>query len=113
MSDTTFELPTEELRAFCERWKIAELSLFGSALTDDFGPESDIDFLVTFTGDAEWGLLDHVEMQIELQSIVRREVDLVTRRAVERSGNSIRRTAILNSAQVLYAFIGEASILVT
>jgi uncharacterized protein len=50
----------EKIAAFCQRWKIAELALFGSVLRDDFRSDSDVDVLVTFTPDAGWGLLDHV-----------------------------------------------------
>jgi len=87
---------------FCRRWKITELALFGSVLRDDFRPESDVDVLVTFEPDHPWSLLDHVQMQEELASILGRSVDLVTRRAIERSRNYIRRKSILESAQVVY-----------
>ena len=39
---------TEKLDAFCTRWQIIELALFGSVLRDDFGPRSDVDVLVRF-----------------------------------------------------------------
>lgn len=97
------DIPDAELAAFCRRWKVAELSLFGSALRDDFGPESDIDLLVTFVPEARWSLLDHVRMQEEARILFGREVDLVTRRAVERSPNPIRRRAILESTRRIYA----------
>ena len=48
-----------EISEFCRRWQISELALFGSVLRDDFGPESDLDVLVTFFPGANWGLLDH------------------------------------------------------
>ena len=100
-------LPEEEIRQFCERWGITEFAVFGSALRDDFSPESDLDVLVTFERDADWGLLDHVAMQLELQEISQREVDVVTRRAMERSHNWVRREEILSTAQVIYSR-GEA-----
>ena len=84
---------------FCRRWKVSELSLFGSVLRGDFRPESDVDVLVAFLPDASWGLLDHVKMNEELTSIIGRKVDLVSRRAVERSANWIRREQILSSAE--------------
>jgi predicted nucleotidyltransferase len=93
----------ESLAEFCRRWLVAELALFGSVLRDDFGPESDVDVLVTFAPDADWSLFDHVKMAEELKALFKREVDLVSRRAVERSQNWIRRRSILNSAQVVYA----------
>lgn len=92
----------EQLDQFCRRWAIAELSLFGSALREDFGPESDLDILVTFLPEARWSLLDHVQMETELAELLGRDVDLITRRAVERSGNPLRRREILETAQVVY-----------
>ena len=96
-------LPRERIAEFCRRWKIRELALFGSVLREDFGPDSDIDVLVTFASDADWSLLDHVQMQDELGTILGRKVDLLSRRAVERSENWIRRRAILESAEIVYA----------
>ena len=95
-------LDTAKMREFCSRWKITELALFGSVLRDDFGPKSDVDVLVSFAPDARWTLLDHVRMRDELAEMFGRGVDLVTRRAMERSRNYLRRRAILGSAQVVY-----------
>jgi len=88
---------------FCQKWRIAELALFGSALRPDFGPASDVDVLVTFAADAHPSLFDLVQMEEELEEIFGRTVDLVSRRGIESSRNYIRREAILRSAQVLYA----------
>jgi predicted nucleotidyltransferase len=96
-------LPTDEIARFCQRWKIRELALFGSVLRDDFGRDSDVDVLVTFAEDADWGLLDHVQMQHELQALFQRNVDLISRRAVERSENWLRRPEILDTARVLFS----------
>jgi len=60
------DLPLQQLAAFCQKWKIVELSVFGSALRDDFGPDSDIDFLAMFDPESDWSLLDHAQMEIEL-----------------------------------------------
>ncbi len=92
-------IPTERLAEFCRRWKIAELRIFGSALREDFRPDSDLDLLVRFAPEADWSLLDHVAMEEELSGIVARKVDLVSERAVERNSNWIRRKAILESAE--------------
>jgi predicted nucleotidyltransferase len=92
-------LNREKIAEFCQRWQIAELSIFGSALRDDFRPDSDVDMLVTFSPDARWSLFDHVTMEEELAIIVGRKVDLVNRRAIERSANWIRRKAILETAE--------------
>src|SRR5579883_1140844 len=92
-------IPREQFDEFCRRWRIAELRVFGSALRDDFRQDSDLDLLVTFAPDADPSLLDHVAMEEELTSIVGRKVDLVSQRAIERSSNWIRRSAILESAE--------------
>ena len=96
------DVPTERIAEFCRRWKITELALFGSVLRDDFGPESDVDVLVSFASDARWTLLDEVGMEQELAGMLGYRVDLVSRRAVQHSKNWIRRSAILESAEPLY-----------
>ncbi|HDH53159.1 MAG TPA: nucleotidyltransferase [Nitrospirae bacterium] len=98
-----FDVPKEKITNFCKRWKITEFALFGSVLREDFSPESDLDVLVTFAPDARWSLLDHVEMQDELKIIFGRNVDLVSKRGIERSRNYIRRKEIIESAEVIYA----------
>jgi predicted nucleotidyltransferase len=95
-------IPREKIAEFCDRWKITELALFGSVLRDDFRPDSDVDVLVTFAPEAEWSLFDHVTREEELSSILDRKVDLVSRRAIERSRNWIRRKAILEAAEPFY-----------
>jgi hypothetical protein len=92
----------EKIVEFCQRWKITEFALFGSVLRDDFRPDSDVDVLVTFAPDAEWSLFDHVDMEEELSAILGRKVDLVSRRAIERSTNWIRRKAILSTTEPYY-----------
>ena len=92
-------IPAERLHEFCRKWNIAELRIFGSALREDFRPDSDLDLLVSFTPEADWSLLDHVAMEEELSAIAGRKVDLVSRRAIERSSNWIRRKAILETAE--------------
>ncbi|MBI2845050.1 MAG: nucleotidyltransferase family protein [Chloroflexi bacterium] len=96
------QLSMEDLADYCRRWKITELAVFGSALRDDFRADSDIDFLVTFAPDAAWSLWDRVRMKQELASMLGREIDLVGKKAIERSPNWIRREAILGSARVIY-----------
>lgn len=95
-------LSEDEIADFCRRWHIRELALFGSILRDDFSPESDVDVLVTFTPEADWGLFDHLRMEEELSHLVNRPVELLTRRAVEYSHNMPRRQEILNTAQTIY-----------
>lgn len=93
----------EQIGEFCRRWRITEFAFFGSVLRDDFRPDSDVDVLVRFSRDARWGLLDLCRMEGELHSLLGREVDLVTRDAVEQSENYIRRDAVLSSLEVIHA----------
>ena len=95
-------LDRADVAAFCRRWRVTELSVFGSAVREDFGPDSDVDVLVRFAPGAEWSLLDHTVMEEELSGIIGRKVDIVTRPAVEKSPNWIRRDAILQSAEPVY-----------
>jgi predicted nucleotidyltransferase len=98
MPHIAIDYDKEKLRDFCRRWKITEFSLFGSVVREDFGPESDVDVMVRFADDARWSLFDEVHMEDELVEIFGRDVDLLTRRSVERSRNSIRRDSILTTA---------------
>ena len=103
MKQSKIQVSEEDLGSFCRKWKIAELALFGSILREDFGAESDVDVMARFSPDAEWSLLDHVRMEDDLRRLFGREVDLVSRRAIEQSSNPIRRRHILDSAKVWYA----------
>ena len=103
LAKSRIELPADKLAEFCRRWKVAELAVFGSVLGPDFKSDSDVDMLVTFGADARWSLLDHVRMQDELSDLLGRKVDLVSRKGIERSRNYIRRRAILETSEVIYA----------
>ena len=96
-------LDSLDIAPFCKRWKIREFAVFGSILRDDFKPESDVDVLITFSQSAEWGLFDHVQMRTQLESLLGRRVDLVTRRALEQTQNHILRERIMSSAKVIFS----------
>lgn len=89
----------EKIEGFCRKWKIAEFSLFGSILKDNFGPESDVDVLVSFSKDADWSLFDLAVMEQELEEIFGRSVDLVEKEYIR---NPFRRHSILNGKEVIY-----------
>ena len=93
-------IPREQIAAFCQRWKIKELSIFGSALREDFRPDSDVDMLVVFEENAPWSLFDLLRAEQELEEILGRKVDLVERKAVR---NPFRRHHILTHREVIYA----------
>lgn len=100
----TVQIPIdrEKLAEFCRRWRVVELALFGSVLRDDFDGDSDVDVLVSFHREADWGLWDHARMQDELSQLFGRQVDLVTRQAIEGSDNWLRKQSILNSAETVH-----------
>ncbi|NJL92179.1 MAG: nucleotidyltransferase family protein [Coleofasciculaceae cyanobacterium SM2_1_6] len=95
-------IPQQELVLFCRKWKIKEMSFFGSVLRDDFRLDSDIDILVSFEDQSTWGILELVRMKRELEILLGREVDLLTKKSIEESHNWIRRQEILGTAQVVY-----------
>ena len=95
-------IPKDALAAFCRKHGIRRLSIFGSALREDFGPESDVDVLVEFEEGRVPGLFGFAGMELELSELFGRDVDLVTREEVEESRNYIRRKSILASTEVVY-----------
>ncbi len=92
----------QAIEEFCKRWKIVELSLFGSILREDFRPDSDIDVLVVFAPGVEYNYETREQIRAELEALVGRPVDLVEKRLIERSENYIRRNHILRTAQKVY-----------
>ena len=97
------EVPDDDLGAMCRKWKIRRLEIFGSARTGRLGPDSDIDLLAEFEPGEEWSLMDLARAQEEFSLVFGRNVDLVDRSSLQRSANWIRREAILNSTEVIYA----------
>ena len=100
MVNPSVQLDGDAVAAFCRKWRIRELSLFGSALREDFGPESDLDFLVSFEPGESWDLFDLVEMKSELEAYYGRSVDVVEKEALR---NPWRKREILKSREVIYA----------
>lgn len=96
-------VPPEAIAEFCRKWRIVEFAVFGSVLREDFRPDSDIDVLVRFAPEAGYTLFDLVHLQDELRGLLGRKVDLVERTAIEQSRNYLRRKAILENAEILYA----------
>lgn len=91
-----------DLAAFCQRWDIAEVWLFGSVLRDDFRPDSDIDILISYFPGKTKSLLERVQIKYELEALCGREVDVMTKKAIEQSRNPLRRREILGSARSVY-----------
>lgn len=95
------QIDHERLAECCRRYGVARLETFGSFATGDAGPESDLDLLVTFKPDSRIGL-EFVSLQQELEEILGRPVDLLTRASVERSPNKYFRRFALRHTEPLY-----------
>jgi hypothetical protein len=97
------DIPQDKIAAFCRHWMITELAVFGSALRDDFRPNSDVDMLISFAPQARWGLWDLSAMEEDLEQMLSRKVDLITKEGLQQSKNWIRKREILGTAEVVYA----------
>jgi predicted nucleotidyltransferase len=91
-------IPHAALAEFCQQHHIRKLSLFGSVLRDDFGPESDVDVIAEFESDAHIHYIKFVQVQEELSQLFDREVDLHTPNSLSRHF----RAKVLQAAKVLY-----------
>ena len=78
MDETKIRIPKDKISEFCRRNQVRRLSLFGSVLRDDFGPDSDVDILVEFEPGTRVGLIRLSGLEIELGNIIGRKVDLNT-----------------------------------
>jgi uncharacterized protein len=93
------QLPADKIAEFCKRNHIRRLALFGSALRDDFTPESDVDILVEFEPGHVPGFIKLAGMEIELGSVLGRKVDIRTPEDL----SPYFREEVVNSAEVQYA----------
>jgi predicted nucleotidyltransferase len=93
-----FSIPFEDLTAFCRRYQVQELSLFGSALRPDYQQNSDVDLLVNFKKGARITFTTLARMQRELESLIKRKVDLVPKKSLK----PLIRDQVLTTAKVLY-----------
>lgn len=93
------ELPAESIAAVCRRYGVRQLSVFGCAARGDMRPESDIDMLVEFDPDARIGLVKFVSLAEDLESLLGRKVDLVSKRGLK----PWLRQPILSEALVVFA----------
>lgn len=90
----------ERLAELCQRWKIRELSLFGSVARGEARPDSDVDLLVIFEPGGAPGLFEIEAMHRDFAALFGRRVDLVEDLAVV---NPYRRAAISRDRTALYA----------
>ena len=99
MKKSSIDLPQHEIEKFCRKHHIRRLALFGSALREDFGPDSDIDLLVEFDPNHIPGFIRLAGMEIELSEILGHKVDLRTPEDLSR----YFRQEVVDSAEVQYA----------
>lgn len=93
-------LPLKQIEAFCRKYGVAEFSLFGSILRDDFGPDSDVDVMLDFEAGRGFTFENTPDIQDELQRIFGRPVDVIEKGRIR---NPIRRQNIMNNYRVVYA----------
>jgi predicted nucleotidyltransferase len=94
----SIDLPLERIAEICRRYGVTELAVFGSAVRDDFGPDSDIDFLYVLSEDSNLGW-EIVDLRDALQDAVGREVDIVPKKYL----HWVIRDRVLAEAEVIYA----------
>lgn len=93
------DIDPDSVRIICERYQAKKLALFGSVLTDRFGPESDIDFVVEFSPEARPTFIDLMRMQADLSDLLGRAVDLRTPNELSKHF----KDQVMQSALVQYA----------
>lgn len=99
MAVRSIDLPRTEIAELCKKYGVRELSVFGSIVREDFGPESDVDFLVVFEDDdfGPW-LSKLTRLQEELSRLLDRRVDVVPKDSLK----WVIRDRVLESARVIY-----------
>lgn len=93
----------DQIKEICKRFLIKELAVFGSVLRDDFNDSSDIDILIEFTPESRISFFDIIDLQDEFKKLFGREVDIVSKNAIRRSRNYIRKKTILENHKIIYA----------
>jgi predicted nucleotidyltransferase len=99
MVEPRIKIPQKSLEAFCQKYQVQRLALFGSVLRDDFNTNSDVDVLVVFDPSARVTFMTLGRMKRELSEIFQRQVDIVPQEGLKPA----IREAVLSSAQELYA----------
>lgn len=94
-----FEVDQKKIAKYCRKHSIARLAFFGSVLTPDFGPDSDVDVLVEFEPGHRIGLIKMAGIEIEFSRLFGRKVDLRTPQDLSR----YFRDDVVSSAEVQYA----------
>jgi predicted nucleotidyltransferase len=103
MTIKNIEIREEKLKEICREYSIRELSIFGSALRNDFNPDSDIDLLIEFKPESGISLFDLVDLKKEFEELFGRDVDIVSKNAIKLSRNQLKKKSILENYKIIYA----------
>ena len=93
-------LKYEDIVRLCEKYHLTELSIFGSAIRDDFNDDSDVDILVSFDENSHSTLMDILDLKDFFTNLLNREVDIVEKEGIS---NPFRKKSILSTKEVIYA----------
>jgi uncharacterized protein len=98
--DLRINVSMDRIEQFCRKYGVAELSVFGSVLREDFGPDSDVDVMLTFHPGRGFTFENLPDIQDELEAIFGRPVDVIEKNEIR---NPFRRKSIMSNHRVLYA----------
>lgn len=93
----------KDIKRFCQKWNISEFAFFGSVNTEKFNSDSDIDILLSFKNNASIGFFELSDIKDELEKLLGRDVDIITKRGLEKSKNPVRKKSILNSSKIIFS----------
>ncbi len=93
------DVDAQALKALCEKWRIVKLEAFGSVLREDFGPDSDVDILVTYSDEFRPGFNEFWQIEEDLEALLHRKIDLVEPRLLK----WVIRDRVLEEARLVYA----------
>ncbi len=90
-----------DIEKLSEKFSVEKLYLFGSAGTDHFNKESDIDFLVSFQEDIPLGNFadNYFDFHDRLEAMLKREVDLITEKSIK---NPYLARSINSTKKIIY-----------
>jgi len=91
----------DQVANLCSQYGVKELYLFGSALREDFGQDSDIDLAAVFLRNGVAGSFDqYFNFKAELERLLERPVDIVCPSSIR---NSILKREIEETQRLIYA----------
>ena len=100
LKNNGLHLEPSEVESVCKRFNVIELSIFGSAIREDFNTKSDVDLLVTYMPKSKITLFDEADLENEFSQLFKREIDIVDIRGLR---NPIRKEVILSTCEIMYA----------